>query len=68
MCDTLRPREDGQIMWNLPALSTCARTMLECFIGLAHLTQAKNADEEYFERSYGTGKQNSRLLISCAAE
>ena len=46
MCDTLRPREDGQIMWNLPALASSARTMLECFIGLAHLTQAKTASEE----------------------
>lgn len=46
MCDTLRPRGDGQLMWNLPALANSARTMLECFIGLAHLAQAKDAHEE----------------------
>lgn len=46
MCDTLRPRGDGQVMWNLPALANSARTMLECFIGLAHFAQAKDAQEE----------------------
>lgn len=46
MCDTLRPRANGQVMWNLPALSNSARTMLDCFIGLAHLAEAKNPQEQ----------------------
>jgi hypothetical protein len=45
MCDTLRPRNEGQVMWNLPALSNSARTMIECFVGLAHLAEAKDAHE-----------------------
>jgi hypothetical protein len=45
MCDTLRPRGDGSVMWNLPALAVLARTMMECFIGLAHVCEAVSQDE-----------------------
>ena len=45
MCDSLRPRGEGRIMWNLPALAVLARTMIECFIGLAHVCESMTEEE-----------------------
>lgn len=50
MCDTLRPRGKDLVMWNLPALAVLARTMMECFIGLAHVCESVDGNQRQLRR------------------
>ncbi len=42
--DTLKPREDGKIYWNVPSIAVLARAMQEALLGLAYCCEPVDND------------------------